>query len=191
MALGIMTLGLQAQQKYTTYSMRYVEDEYDIQIGDEGKLYITIMTMDRTSKSAGIILKRKKAPQFMECLDSARKKYAEWTEIAIKNNVKEMSKEIDCGCKVEGFFSFGDWQFDFYVVPTFKFLVTDYGGKINHLLVINTGRMTSSSNQYIDSDGGTIIFNSDMEIVDFIRKINPKNVEEFLSKKPNVEELFK
>lgn len=185
------SIGVKAQESYTTYTMGYLEKEFSIQIGNDAKLYIDVLNMDKTSSQCGLILKAKKADAFIECLDTALKKFVEWKEIAIKNNVKEFRKEVACNCKVEGYFSFSDWQFDMLVMPTFEFLILDGSGTPTPVMMIRTGKLQSGTNQYIDSDGGCIVFKDEKEFRDFITKIKPKTVQDFLSSQPKKEELFK
>jgi hypothetical protein len=180
-----------AQMEYTSYRMGLTGEEYKIEIGKEGKLYISMLSVDNLSKEAGIIVKPNKAQTLIECLDTSRKKLREWGKIARDNNIQEFRKEIDCRCKVEGFFSYGDWQFDYNVQLTFNFTMLKVGEEVYPVLMVRTGPMQSMSNQFISHDGATIVFEKDEEIVEFIRMINPKNVEVFMNKVENKENLFK
>lgn len=180
-----------AQMEYTFYRMGLTGEEYKIEIGKEGKLYISMLSVDNLSKEAGIIVKPNKAQALTVCLDTSRKKFQEWSKIARDNNVKDFRKEIECRCKVEGFFSYGDWQFDYNVPLTFIFTMLNVGEEVYPVLMVGTGPMQSMSNQFISHDGATIVFEKDEEIVEFIRMINPKNVEVFMNKVENKDNLFK
>lgn len=192
-ALTILTLttGAYAQDAYTDYACGFAEKKYDIQVGKEGTLYIDIMSLDGSVSKAGLMLSRKREEDFSACLDTAFKKYTAWKDIAIKNNVKELVKDIPCTCRVEGFFKYGDWQFDYYVSPTFEFTVMESRGKTWHLMIMRTGKMTSSSNQFMECDGAAIVFSTPEEFKDFMTKIKPANVDAFIANKPKTEELFK
>lgn len=183
-----------SQQTYTSFTSGYggsLKESHDIQIGKEGKLYVDLISADRISKQAGIILSRKRIPGFITCLDSALKKYESWREIAIKNGIKEMSKGIPCDCRAEGYFTYGDWQFDFSVFPTFEFKVLESEGKVFHLMIMRTGEMQSSTNQFMNHDGGLLIFENSEDFREFINLIKPETVDAFLAKQPKTEELFK
>lgn len=182
---------LTGQQKYMDYSSAYTGASYSIQIGNDGDLYIDLMSFDAGSATVGIILKRKRIDDFLNCLDSSLVKYNSWRNVAMSNNVTDFSKSIDCNCKTESYFKFGDWQFDNFVMPTFEFKVLESSGKIWHLLIVRTGKLVSNSNQYIDHDGGAIVFSSSEEIKNFLSSVSIESIDGFLSKKPKTEELFK
>ena len=193
LTLTILMLGTSAyaQEAYTDYTCGYSDKKYDIQIGKDGKLYIDVMSFDATATKAGLMLDRKREPDFSSCLDTAFKKYTEWKDIAVKNNVKELTKGIPCSCRLEGYFKYGDWQFDPYIAPTFEFTIIESQGKIWHLMIMRTGKMTSSSNQFMECDGAAIVFSTPEEFKDFMAKIKPANVDTFIANKPKTEELFK
>ncbi len=179
------------QQNYTDYTSAYTGASYNIQVGNEGELYIDLMSFDEGDSKVGLIVKRKRVGDILNCLDSALSKYNSWKTVAINNNVKDFAKSIDCNCKSEAYFKYGDWQFDNFVQPTFEFKVVESNGKVWHLLIVRTGKLVSSTNQYIDHKGGAIVFSSSDEIVNFMNYIKTESVDLFLSKKPKTEELFK
>jgi hypothetical protein len=184
------TAVLHSQMDYEKYSMNQTSKSYKIQVTEKGELYIDIMSLDPTSREAGIILKKNKSEDFILCLQEAKSKFTEWKQIAVQNGVKKLRKPIECGCSVSSYFSYGKWQFDFSVYPEFAFLVLESGGTVTYSLVVNTGELQSSSNQFMDSDGGIIVFMSEKEVDSFISKINPAAVEKFLAK-PKADDLFK
>lgn len=182
---------LQAQMDYTEYSMPSIGTKpYKIQVDEDGDLYVTIQSLDDVSKSAGIIIRKNPSTGFVDCMDSAKKKYSEWKSVAVQNRVKQLRKPIECTCTVDGYFSYGDWQLDFGKTPTFLFLVSETKGKVTHSLVVVTGKMTSSSNKYINMDGAAMSFDSENEIEGFLSKIRPEAVQKFLDK-PKTEDLFR
>jgi hypothetical protein len=179
------------QQNYADYTSAYTGTSYTIQVGGDGELYMDLMSFDAGGSKVGLIMKRKRIDEFNNCLDSALAKYNSWKNVAINNNVKDFAKSIDCSCKSEAYFKYGDWQFDNFVQPTFEFKVVESNGKVWHLLIVRTGKLVSNSNQYMDHDGGAIVFSSSEEMVNFMNYIKIESVDLFLSKKPKTEELFK
>jgi hypothetical protein len=189
-ALASMT-SIQAQSPYTKYRMSSISTkDFQIRLAEDGELYIDIQSLDGTINKVGIILKKEYSPGFLLCLDSAKKKYSEWKSVAIKNGIRELRKPIECECLVDGYFSYGEWEFDFGKTPTFLFVVGQSSGKTTYSLLMITGKMTSSSNKYIKMDGAALVFDSEKEIDSFMGKIKPEAIEAFLAK-PKKEDLFR
>ncbi len=151
-----------AQEAYTDYACGYSDKKYDIQIGKDGKLYIDVMSFDATATKAGLMLDRKREPDFSSCLDTAFKKYTEWKDIAAKNNVKELTKGIPCSCRLEGYFKYGDWQFDPYIAPTFEFTIIEAMAAGCHVVTTNYGALPETCGEFatmieFDSSGQNLI----------------------------------
>lgn len=190
LALAFTVSALGAQMDYTTFKYELQTEPLDIQVTDEGKIYISMVSLDKTSKTAGMILTTKKAEALIQELTAARDKFTEWKAIAIKNGVKDVDKPMDLSLSCSGFFSYGKWQFDFAVNPTLTFRVMDLGTEVKQLLLLKTGEMTSSSNQFMETTGGVIAFKNEAQINDFISKIKTESVQKFLAK-PKDEALFR
>ncbi len=179
------------QEKYTTYDNLYVKQNYEVLIShkDDGKytLYIDMMSLDNLSKSGGIMIDEKEHILFLRNLKEAKEKYIEWVNIAKENNVKDLSKSMSYKVKVGGFFKYGSkWNFQYVVNLTFDFKVVD--GK--NLLIVRTGELKSSSNQYMTHDGFVFVFQNEKEIDEFINILSVERVFEFMNKPKSID-LFK
>jgi len=93
--------------------------------------------------------------------------------------------------KVAGFFLYGsDWHFQFIVNLTFDFKILESGGEVKYLLIVRSGKMQSSSNQFMDVDGVVLEFTSAEDIREFVDSISLNKITEFKNK-PKAEDLFK
>lgn len=187
MCLSGMSFG---QEKYTTYDNLYDGKIYEIQMSfkDTAKydLYIDMMSLDNLSKFGGIIINEKQHLSLLLTLNDVKLKYNEWVKTAIDNNVTELNKTMSYNTKVGAYFQYGrEWQFQFIVNLTFDFKIIDG----QNLLIARTGKLTSSSNQYMTHDGFVFIFQNDGEINDFINVISIDKVQDFI-KKPKATDLF-
>ena len=188
-----MTSQVFAQDKFTSYFQKYNDKDYAIQVSKSGesyKLWIDAMSLDAQNNSGGIMLDEKQHAKFIEALSNARDKYAEWDSVALKNNVTEANKMMEIVSRTNAYFSYGDWQFDYSVSLEFNFRVIQSGNVTRRLLVIRTGELKSSTNQFMEVDGYAIVFSSPSEIDTFLDLISQGKVKEFMAK-PKTEEMFK
>ena len=103
----LMTMVSFGQEKYTTYDNLYGEKTYEVSIShkDNGKytLYVDMMSMDKLSKSGGVMISEKEHSLFLSTLNEAKVKYTEWVTTAKENNVTDLSKSMSYKVKVGGF----------------------------------------------------------------------------------------
>ena len=187
--IGLLT-GATAQEYFATYHLDYFDKEYEIQISDKTKysLYINLPSMDTYNDNVGIIVSEKKHEDFLNALKAAKSKYIEWRKTAVDNDVADFRKEMKTSANVKGFFySIDEWKFDYSVSLSFSFMVSKDGGKI--ILLVHTGELNSSSNEYIDHKGGVLAFESAEEIQAFIDLISVSAIEEW-KKGPKTDDLF-
>lgn len=197
MALMMCFMGIGfAQEKFATYDNTYINKTYDISIDvendDKFTLYINAMSIDGIHETGGFMINEKEYQKFIDALQSASLKYQEWDSIARLNNVVELNKKMtDIKCKAGGYFLYYDeWKFQFFLIPTFSFLILESNNEIKRLLIVGSGQMTASSNQYMDVDGVMLVFSSIIEIQDFINLISISKINEFKNQ-PKKEDLFK
>ena len=137
------------------------------------------------------MIDNKRYQGFIDALNHAKIKYQEWVKTAKENNVTELDKEMKIKSKVAGFFLYGgDWHFQYLVNLTFDFKILESDGEIKYLLIIRSGKMQSSSNQFMDVDGVVLVFSSDSEIEEFTNAISLEKINE-LKNKPKSDDLFK
>ena len=190
-----LVLNVKAQDKFTTYDNSYAKKTYDIQISlkdnDKFTFYIEAMSLDKLHEKGGFMVDDKKYQGFIDALNEAKSKYQEWEQTAKSNSVKELDKEMPIKSKVAGYFLYGsDWHFQYIVNLTFDFKILESDGEIKYLLIVRSGKMQSSSNQFMDVDGVVLIFTSANEIQEFVDSISLNKINEFKNK-PKSEDLFK
>jgi len=191
----LLTLQSSAQEEFTSYDNTYIGKTYDIQISvkekDKFSLYIDAMSLDRMHETGGIIIDQKQHQDFLNALAEAKEKYQEWVKTAKENNVKELDKTMTMKSKAGGYFLYGSkWNFQFLVNLKFDFKILESKGEIKYLLLIRTGELQSSSNQFMKVDGFVLAFSSIKEIDEFVSAISIEKITEFASK-PKKDELFK
>jgi hypothetical protein len=185
---------LNAQKKFTTYDNTYDEKTYDIQISSKDKddftLWIDAMSLDALRKEGGLMIKKKQYQDFIDALNEAKLKYIEWSKTAKENNVKELDKSMPIKCKTDCYFQYGDWEFTYNKALTFDFKILESKGELKYLLIIRTGELQSSSNQFMKVDGLVLVFTVADEIDNFVNSISMLKINEYLNK-PKADELFK
>jgi len=184
-----------AQEKFTSYDNTYGGKTYEIQIDAKEKekfsLYIDAMSLDRTHEKGGITIDQKQHQDFLNAIAEAKSKYEEWVKIAKENNVKELDKTMTIKSKAGGYFLYGSkWNFQFLVNLKFDFKILESKGEIKYLLLIRTGELQSSSNQFMKVDGIALVFSSTKEMDEFTTAISTEKITEFVSK-PKKDALFK
>jgi hypothetical protein len=193
----LLPLMFKAQEKFSTYQNSFGDDkERNIRISTKDKekytLYIDAIPMDKLFKDGGgIQLTEKQNPDFIKALETAKLKYEEWVKTAKENNVTELRKEMSVKPSCAAFFRAGsEWHFQFKLNLTFAFIIIKSGEEVKYLVTINTGKVTSSSNQFTTVDGFSIIFASVDEIDKFKEAISIEKINEFIAK-PKEKDLFK
>ena len=193
--LVIISQNSNGQETFTSYDNTYAKKTYDIQLSlkdaEKFTLFIDAMSLDDLHEQGGLMVDEKKYQGFIDALNEAKLKYQEWEKTAKDNNVKELDKEMLIKSKVAGYFLYGgDWHFQYIVNLTFDFKILESDGEIKYLLIVRSGKMQSSSNQYMDVDGVVLVFSSVEEIQEFLDTISLQKINEFRNK-PKAEDLFK
>jgi len=189
------SINLLAQEKFSEYDNSYIGERFEIQLSakeqDKFTLYIGAMSLDKLHSKGGIRVEEKNHMEFIEALSQAKIKYEEWVATAKENGVKELAKTMTIKSRVGGYFLYGsEWNFQFSVNLQFDFKILESKGETKYLLLIRTGELQSSSNQFMKVDGFVLVFTSPKEIDDFIGLISEDKISSFQNK-PKREDLFK
>ncbi len=197
---SIITLQSYGQEDYETYRMSYLTtpDDFKISVtgGAKQKVIFYIGAIDiKTAEinKIGIRLEDMlENERFRDYVNECKAKYIEWKDVAIKNNVTKLSKEMEIKSPKMGayWYHYNGWEFDDNVRLRAVFKIVESDSRIQYLLLFYTQELQSISNEYITSDGPTIVFNSSEEIEDFVEKLDFVKAREFLEA-PKVEDLFK
>jgi len=185
---------LRAQSKIDDYQSIYFNKSFDINASQDKNdtskydYYINCSSMDKLHDDVCLDFSNKRLNDFVDFLNSARQVYIKWSETAKTNNVSELDKQIDIKpFKCSSAFIYGKWNFDFNVLLTPRVKIVD--GKI--LLILSSGELQSSTNEFIKHDGFVFVFTSSKEIDDFVNRIDIKNVKAFFTDKNKKDQLFK
>ena len=184
-----------AQDKFTTYDNTYAEKTYDIQLSSDDKtgftLWIDALSLDNLHEKGGLMIKEKQYESFIGALDEAKSKYEEWVKTAKENNVKELDKAMPIKSRVGAYFLYGgDWNFQYLVNLDFDFKILESKDELKYLLIVRTGELQSSSNQFMKVDGLVLVFSSASEIEIFKNEISSQKIQAFFNK-PKADDLFK
>jgi hypothetical protein len=148
------------------------------------------MSLDALHKQGGLKIEKKQYQDFIDALNEAKLKYIDWTKTAKENNVKELDKTMPIKCKTDCYFQYRDWEFSYNKTLVFDFKILESKGELKYLLIIRTGELQSSSNQFMKVDGLILVFTVDSEIDNFVNSISMQKINEYLNK-PKADELFK
>ena len=124
---------LKAQEKVSEYSMSYFNDKnYNIKATEVKngafEYYIYCASWEDDTDNVGISFESTKIQEFQNGMNEIKNKYVEWTSTAKQNDVTNFDKTFDIKLpKVDCFFRYGDYHFDFYRTPNAYFKVTTDG----------------------------------------------------------------
>lgn len=182
-----------AQEKIDAYEMPIFGSEpYSIEATSpkDGKFdfYIDMHSLDASVKTGGIILESNKIELFQTFLKECQNKLEEWDAVADSNDIADLAKDIPTSSKlkVQGYFYYGDWNYDFDIVLQPKYYRADNISQV----IVYTGEMTASDNRYITADDFVFALSSE-EITDLLSKVNSEKVIDYFTKKESKEDLFK
>ena len=190
-----LELDIHAQDKFTSYDNSYIGKTYEIQISadekDKFSLYIEAMSFDKLHGKGGITIDQKQQQEFINALVEAKLKYDEWLKTAKENNIKELDKSMTIKSKAGGYFLYGSkWNFQFLVNLKFDFKIIESNNEIKYLLLIRTGELQSSTNQFMKVDGFALVFSSSKEIDEFMNAISTDKIMKYVNQ-PKKDALFK
>ena len=181
------------QSAYTQYHSSYFDKDYSIALGTpepNGLFTYYITIQDAESKhDVNLFIESDKIEAFVLSLKQCLSKYIEWKNVAIENNVTDLSKNIDVKfSKVSAAFLYGrDWNFDFSVSLSARFRVTT---SKDYVLIIDTDKLQSGSNQYINLKSAYIVLSSEEDIQEFINALDLGKAKEFQNKQTDKTDLF-
>ena len=184
-----------AQELLSSYGSTYFSNNYNVRITGKSKdkftLYIETQSLDNHIKSGGISINQKHYTKFINALSDAKLKYQEWINTAKENEITEFEKKMAIDNLVDGFFlSGGNWHFHFWVQLQYEFKIITVDNITKYLLLIRTGKLTSSSNKYTNADDFVLVFSSADEIQLFMDSISSDTISNFMGR-TKTQSLFK
>jgi len=184
-----------SQKPYTFY--KTLHGEYEIKVSSTKNawaLWIDMLSMDTYKDKVGIKIEPKQAEVLVEAFNVCIEKYSEWKNVAIANNVTKLQKKIKVrSTRVLGFFySIDEWNFCYNMTPTFEFsVVKDAKEEVNYYIIMRTGEMSASDNEYLKCDGGVFAFASVQEIESFIALLDNDKIVKSINAQTDQNDLFK
>lgn len=194
MSVMMATLVSFSQEKINEFQMSYFDDNpvYDISAvknGDTYDYYLSMFSFEGERSPVVLVVKGQNNKQnLINSITEARDLYDKWNNISLENNVVDLNREMNIKTKgCDAAFLYGrDWRIDFSVLITYVFKHVDGKAK----LIVKTGGLQASSNQYIDSDGGAFVFSSVEEINNFIELLDDSYAKTYFDEKEKTNDLF-
>lgn len=182
-----------SQEKIDSYFNSAANETFDISIGKANKnevftYYFDCKSVDFNSKQSVIFIESNKINDFIDYINYLKDIHTKWSQTATENNVSELIKDIEYkNIPVRVAFSYGDWQFSSTTLKaTFKILQ----GK-HYIIINNSRRLVSATNQFMKSDGFMFSFNKAEDFQDIIEKLNNNESFKILNDIKAKDDLFK
>lgn len=141
---------IRAQKNVGSYYNSYFDKSYSVEASlDTGELrvYFDVEGSSHSDSVCFFIKGEDNLNAFEAALLSAKAKYTEWVEVAVNNNVTQMTKDMGISFpRVTVCWYGSQWWFDYNHPISPYFIITDSG---QHVCVFR-GEATASSNEYID-----------------------------------------
>lgn len=190
-SLALLPIVSFTQDLIGTFEMPYFSETptHNIRATEKGDFYVECASLDKLIKNGGITIDAKKLADFKAALTAARDRFVEWSGVAIQNGVTELTKEMEISSpSIQGYWLQGEWHFDFSQALTYRFTILKDG---KHVLVVTTGKLQASDNQFMDHDGMALAFTSAAEIDALIAGLDPAKVTAHFEEKKKKADLFK
>lgn len=189
-----MTFQAQAQKEVSNYSIGNGQITFKVKSSgvenNKFSYYIETLSFERGDEigEVGFVVESKNIDCFISAVKEMKTKFIEYQKTSIQNNVTDYSKELNINFpKMEGFFWYGEWHFDFNRTPSCKFMVGKDGRCTMGIIL---GNLQASDNRFIKHDGAYIFFTSVEDFDSFINAIDPKHAYNSAQVKQTTDALF-
>ncbi|MES2513515.1 MAG: hypothetical protein V4580_05195 [Bacteroidota bacterium] len=178
--------------RYAEYNMSAFGEKFEIHVevctNEIMNYYIHTCSVDKISNKTALTLNELELKTFLNYLTTISRNYANWTEIAIKNDVQNYSKKgSESTISLPGAFYLGKWHFDKSIELHSLFNVTDSKSTIS----IISDEITTNDNQFMSNKGLSFIFSNTTEIENLINLMDRKTILDFYYNKKKLDALFK
>ena len=188
-----LTTHVEAQMHFSQWHSSYFSNGYfDIDIDTEmenDKFNVWISVLGKLSnKNCSLIISSDKLPEFIAFLKNTKDKYVEWKNIAIENNVTDMTKIMSYTtpiCHI-GWYYMDKWYFCFDQTLQPMFMILDDGRMV--VTIIN--EYASSENRYI-TETIYMAFGAESDFDSLINALDEEAMRAVYASKVNVDVLFK
>lgn len=195
----LIALSTNAQKtiQLDTYTLSYFTDHepYSIEVSYDKKnrpiFWIEAQPTENVDEKIFIKVEAKYIPLFKEIFTESKEKYLEWSDVAIKNDVDEMSKKIKTNNSsfAAKYVKYNTYYMSNKVLIESTFILSE---DVNNpvLLVSNKYTLKATSNQFITHKGFLIPFSSEKEINTFLETLSIEKANKALSKVIKEDDLF-
>lgn len=177
----VFTFFTNAQTTLTTYHQPHNGKTYSINILEGNNhtrsLCISLPSNDSHKQNGGIIVDIKNLDRFLNALNKAKYKYIKLNNIYTHKEINTIDQNLKIKCKVKGYFMYGKlWQFQPNLHPNFHYSIKNARDNKEYCLTLNTGKISSSENWFVNSEGYNITFTSSEEIDNFIALFSKEEI---------------
>ena len=189
--LSISVVSVSAQESFSKWHSSYFDRTFDIKISNsikDGVFDIYVHALDeKNSTNICLNFTSETIVEFKAFLEDVKTKYIEWKNIAIANNVSEMTKEMDFktpSCTACWYWG-DEWHFSFGVKLKPTFMILDDG----RMIVMLLKEFTASDNRYI-TNTLYMVWGCEEDIDSMIAALNIDEMRAKINSKINAKQLF-
>lgn len=181
-------LSTYAQEQVTNYQNSYWDKSFSIEASLKNnkidRIFISVMADN--ARNASIIIAGDDLYSFKSALSKTKEKYVEWQQIAIDNNVTDMTKEFGINFPDISFGWYSSkWWFSFFNTLNMKFSILESG----KIVAMANPKVTASSNRYI-SEQIYFVFGCAQDFDNLINALDKEQILKRLNDKQSKEDLF-
>lgn len=192
--LFLYSLTVNSQTIYKKVESGFEKKEVTISLTKE-KVYLSFIPVETVVKDVGISVANYELARFRKGFSKAINKFEEWKKVAIENSITKFRKEVSINDDFgfDGHFYYGSqWYFDRRIKVTYTFVVsTNEQGVVSYYMTMVIGKMSASTNQFITSKGGLMMFFDVEKMKTYLSYLSDESIKEFRDSENTKDNLFK
>lgn len=188
---SISAISAHGQECFSNWHSSYFDTKFDIKISNEiknGVFDIYVHAFDENGDTSICLnFDSETIVDFIAFLENVKSKYIEWKNIAIANNVSDMTKEMEFrtpSCTACWFWV-DEWHFSFGVKLKPTFVILDDG----RMVVMIIKEFTASDNRYI-TNTMYMVWGCEQDIDSMINALNVDEMRTKINSKMGAKQLF-
>lgn len=188
---SISVVSVNGQKSFSKWHSSYFDKTFDVKVGNEiknGVFDIYIYAIDENDNTDICLnFDSNTIVDFKAFLENVKSKYIEWKNIAIANNVSDMTKEMDFktpSCTACWYWV-DEWYFSFGVKLRPTFMILDDG----RMVVMIVKKFTASDNRYI-TNTMYMVWECEQDIDSMIEALNIDEMRTMINSRVDTNQLF-
>ena len=188
---SISIVSVNGQKSFSKWHSSYFDKTFDVKVSNEiknGVFDIYIYAIDENyNTDICLNFDSNTIDDFKAFLENVKSKYIEWKNIAIANNVSDMTKEMDFktpSCTACWYWA-DEWYFSFGVKLRPTFMILDDG----RMVVMIVKEFTASDNRYI-TNTMYMVWGCEQDIDSMIEALNIDEMRTMVNSRVDTNQLF-